>query len=129
MWDALRPILAGQHAVRIESRTTGSGIPDVNYNHGWIELKYLEGWPVRPNTPVRIDHYTKEQRAWAVQRTLAGGQVFFLLKVGTMEWLLLQGAVAAQSVGRLPRSELYKKCLARWVRKPKKEELLTWLLP
>lgn len=129
MWEALRPLLGGTHAVRIESRTTGSGTPDVNYNHGWVELKYLKQWPVRPATKVRIDHYTKEQRSWAIQRTQAGGKVFLLLKVGPSEWLLFQGAVAAQFLGHVCRQDLYTRVLARWLRQPRKAELAAWLLP
>lgn len=127
-WESLRPLLSGHHAVRIESGMTGSGIPDVNYSVGWIELKYLPEWPVRPTTKVRVGHYTKEQRAWATQRAKAGGRVFFLLKVGEREWLLLAGEVAARYVGKLTRTELYGKCVARWLRLPRKEELLKWLL-
>lgn len=127
MWDALRAELRGLHPVRIESRAIGMGTPDVNYAHGWIELKYLRSWPKRPETRVRIEHYTKEQRSWAVQRTQAGGRVFLLLKVGENEWLLLHGAVAARSVGQVNRADLYKLTMARWTRKPKATELRPWL--
>ncbi len=129
MWDAIRPQMVGWHAVRIESRVTGSGTPDVNYNHGWIELKYKAAWPKREATPLRIEHYTREQRAWAQQRTAAGGRVFLLLKVGEHEWLLFRGATAAEYVGTSPRVELYRTSLARWARLPKQTELASWLLP
>lgn len=128
MWDALSPLMKGTHAVRIESRVTGSGTPDVNYAWGWIELKYLPKWPVRPTTPVRVKHYTKEQRSWAIERTQAGGRVFLLLKVGEPEWLLFRGSLAAQHLGHVPRAELYRLTVARWLRRPRSEELLRWLM-
>ena len=41
------------------------GIPDVNFLidgiEGWIELKYREKFPVRTNTPIRLQHFTKEK--------------------------------------------------------------------
>lgn len=128
MWAALRPLLKGTHPRRIENRIMADE-PDVNYSQGWIELKYKHGWPKREDTKLEVAHFTAGQRAWATQRTIAGGRVFLLLKVGESEWILFQGAVAAKFVGRVPRSKLYTVCLARWVRKPKKEELLKWLLP
>ena len=56
------------------------GTPDVSYVEGWIELKQLDAWPAREDTPVRIEHYTPQQRirvAWipperAVQRRVSG---------------------------------------------------------
>lgn len=121
MWDALRPLLKGLDPVRIESPIT-PGIPDVNTRLGWIELKYAERWPAR-NGPLRIDHFTSEQRAFLVRRRRAGGNAKLLLKVGESEWLLFDGTVAAVYLGREPRERLYEIVLARWTRKPKLEEL------
>lgn len=128
MWDATRPLLSGLHPVRIESLIT-PGNPDVNYSIGWMELKNIEDWPVRPATPVRVDHYTQEQRTWMLQRKAAGGRVFLLLRIEkTREWLLFDGRAAARSVGLVPRLTLYKHSLARWTRKPKKAEIQRWLI-
>lgn len=63
-----------------------SGIPDLSYSgggvHGWIELKWLEAWPKRAMTPVRLPHYTKEQRHFLLSRGRAGGRCWLLLRVG-----------------------------------------------
>ena len=128
MWDALRPILRKLDPVRIESPRTGSGTPDVNYTHGWIELKYMPKWPPRGG-PLRVRHFTKEQRAWHLRRRRAGGRSFVLLKVGATEWLLFDGAVAAVLLGGAERERLYEVCVCRWTRLPKREEMCTWLLP
>lgn len=125
MWAALRPLLKGLDPVRIESPMT-LGVPDVNYTFGWIELKYKEKWPARGG-PLKLEHYTKEQKIWAVRRAKAGGRIFLLLKVGAMEWLLFRGEVAAEVLGKLSREELYRNVEARWVRAPKAAELLTHL--
>ena len=102
------------------------GNPDVNYTLGWIELKYAKEWPKRGG-PLRIPHFTQEQRGWLIRRCAAGGRAYLLLKVGDDEWLLFKGSIAAQVVGHYVRDELYQACMARWTRKPKKEEIQTWL--
>lgn len=121
MWEALRPLLKGLDPVRIESPIT-PGIPDVNVTPGWIELKFAERWPPRGG-PLRLDHFTTEQRAFLVRRRRAGGKAWLLLKVGESEWLLFDGTVAAVYLGREPRERLYEMVLARWTRKPLKEEI------
>lgn len=125
MWRALRPKIRRLDPVRIESPIT-PGVPDVNYANGWIELKWVARWPPREG-PLRVDHFTQEQRAWLRRRKRAGGRVFLLLKVGTQEWLLFDGAIAAVCIGRSTREQLYEACLARWTRLPKTEELYKWL--
>jgi len=125
MWKSIRPVLKPLDPVRIESPIV-PGIPDVNYNLGWIELKYMPRWPVKGG-PLRIDHYTKEQRDWAIQRKRAGGKVFLLLKVGRNEWLLFDGVVAALSIGKLNREQLYNAVIARWTRTPRTAEILPCL--
>lgn len=131
MWEALRPILAPVHPVRVENRVE-SGTPDVNYLDGWIELKYIKNWPKKPEDPVRIAHFTPQQRTWLTLRNLRGGKAFLLLKVGESEWVLFQGSVAAQMIGGnnrpgLCRDELCRTAVARWMRKPRTQELLKWL--
>lgn len=121
MWESLRPLLSGLDPVRIESPIT-PGVPDVNWAKGWIELKYADRWPARGG-PLRIDHFTTEQRAWLTKRNAAGGNAKLLLKVGLHEWLLFNGTIAAIYLGKEPQERLYEVVIARWVRKPKKEEL------
>lgn len=113
LWSLLKSKI-GQygHLVRIENLTE-LGTPDVEGSIGgvgfWIELKEIAGWPVKPETPVRIPHYRKEQRLWIRARTRAGGRVFLLLRVGKhprARYLLFSGAFAWEHVGKVPRSEL-----------------------
>lgn len=127
MWEAIRPAFAGLHAVRIESGAIAEGTPDVNLVSGWMELKYIDAWPVRPSTPVRVDHFRTEQRAWLKARYAAGGRTWVLLKIGENDWLLFDGFKAACRLGYLDTAETKALALARWTRKPKKLEIQKWL--
>ena len=85
------------HAISVENGT-GIGTPDVNYVNGWLELKSIDSWPARPETPLRIEHFSQEQRIWLLQRCKAGGEAWLLLKVSD-DWLLFDGEMAAALVG------------------------------
>lgn len=126
MWDSLRPVIRSLDPVRVENPIV-PGTPDVNYNHGWVELKFAERWPPRGG-PLRVDHFTRQQRTWLTRRRKAGGRAFLLLKVGETEWLLFDGAVAAAMLGQVPRERLYEVCVARWTRLPRTEEICKCLL-
>jgi len=125
MWDALRPLLKGLDPVRVEN-PVGPGTPDVNYTGGWIELKYADRWPPQGG-PLRVDHFTKGQRAWIVRRRKAGGRAWVLLKVGEAEWLLFEGITAALYLGDSTRERLYEIAAARWTRRPEKQEICSCL--
>lgn len=102
------------------------GTPDVNYIGGWIELKWLRRWPTRADTLVAIDHYTKQQRAWARRRIRRGGTCWWMLQVGR-EWLLLDGAVAAAYVGEVNRQQLVDLADRYWPNGLRDAELVEWL--
>jgi hypothetical protein len=104
---ALRPLDG-----RSVENGVGAGTPDVNYADGWIELKSLEAWPVKGG-PLRVPHFTPQQKAWLVRRHKAGGAIWMLLKVGT-EWLLLEGKDAAFLVGKSTREELIEAAVYTW---------------
>lgn len=118
LWSALRSKIGRfGHLVRIENLTE-KGTPDVEGSiRGvgfWIELKEIPAWPIRPETPVRIPHYKPEQRLWIRARTLAGGRVFLLLRVGkhpAARYLLFGGGYAWERVGNVSRAELERGAL------------------
>jgi hypothetical protein len=60
---------------RIETGSTGRGIPDVNYCHQggefWVELKIVKG---------RSIDLSPEQVAWHFRRTRAGGKTFIIAR-------------------------------------------------
>ena len=102
--------LASLNAIAVENPAL-PGTPDVNYVEGWIELKWLRGWPARDDTVIRFDHYTTQQKVWAFRRRRVGGQCWFLMQC-RREWILLDGAVAAFVVNRSTKKELIEHAVA-----------------
>lgn len=92
------------------------GLPDLSYGgygaNGWIELKWLPEWPKRDSTIVKIEHYTKEQRFWLLQRGRTGGRCWLLLRVDREH--LLFDHEAAQKVGLVTRAELSALAMVHW---------------
>lgn len=86
------------HAVAVENPAL-PGTPDVNYNKGWIELKELRAWPIRPQTIVKIKHFTPEQRLWIRERSRAHGNIYLILKVRST-WLILPGLWSSYYLGK-----------------------------
>lgn len=112
MWPYVRKALRGLDPVRVEN-SANLGTPDVNYTAGWVELKYISEWPKRPETVVRADHFTPQQRTWLTRRVRSGGRAFMLLRVG-VDWLLFRGDVAATIVGQHPKKTLFATALRTW---------------
>jgi hypothetical protein len=114
MWDGLRPRLQalGLHPVRVEN-TLGEGTPDVNYISGWVELKWLEAWPARASTLVRLRKLEERpaQVNFLTERWRLGGQSWLMLRVGREALLFSGWSARAVRAGRL-REEL--EALAIW---------------
>lgn len=107
------------------------GTPDVNFVEGWIELKSIPAWPVRGKTPVRIDHWTPEQRVWHIRRSRAGGNSYVLLEsVASSNLLLFRSADAVRILGLATLSELRAVAIAEWHgRRAMSAELSSKVLP
>lgn len=107
-WSTLRDNI-GTHweAERIENRLN-TGTPDVAYSmrgvHGWIELKFIPEAPKRSDKPLKIDHFTPDQRNWLEKHGKRGGRCFVLLQVGD-EWLMFDHT-AVREVGFVPMARL-----------------------
>lgn len=118
-------LLTNLDAIAVENPAL-PGTPDVNYAEGWIELKWLRNWPKQEETIVTLDHYTQQQRVFAVKRRMRKGQCFFLLQC-KREWLLLDGAIAAKVVNFSTRQQLIENCVKYWPQGINKEELIECL--
>ena len=76
---------------------TGAGVLDTYYRlthprtgahgAGWIESKYLDEWPARTSTPVRL-LLRKEQIIWAEEWSTAGERVVLYLRAPDAHILL-----------------------------------------
>ena len=86
------------------------GIPDCCYamedlpGAGFIEFKYLKDYPKRLKTPVRIDHFTPQQRAWMQMYGPFIQRVFLLLQISTT--FLLFPWTTIKPIGNLNRVDL-----------------------
>lgn len=89
LWASLKRGVGGTpglHMERIENGSVNKGTPDVELclrgRCAWVELKYLEGAPKKPSTPVRIPHFTAEQKLWLRKRGICGGLAWLFVQVG-----------------------------------------------
>lgn len=99
----LRPL----HAVSIESPRE-AGVPDINFSHGWIELKHNDEWPARHSTVIQPSHFTSAQRDWLETRCRTGGNAWLLFRIA-QEWFLVWGSIAAMFVGKVWTSQEFMK--------------------
>lgn len=116
---------AGQDATSVENPAY-PGTPDIQFIDGWIECKYLEDWPARSETTVRIEHFTPQQRVWLLRRWtvckklgVEHGVGWLLLYVAkTKEHLLFDGETAALHVAKegTNREKLYELAIIRTAR-------------
>lgn len=104
-------ILKHRHARSVENRC-GSGTPDVNYADGWIELKMLKKWPAREHTPVKIRHFTPQQKIWISDRWEAGGAVYLLIQVN--KTFLLYNGCDVQEIGSVTRERMIELAARQW---------------
>ena len=122
--------LKGYHPISVENLVY-PGTPDINCTLGWIELKQVGAWPKRANTPLRVPHFTQQQRVWlrerhdaSVDRALPGA---YVLIVVDKDWILLPGYYASLHLGDLLKQQLLQEL--HWTStKEMKEGLVKCLL-
>lgn len=118
----IRKILAPLDAMRVENPCL-PGTPDIEFIGGWVELKKLDEWPKRATTPVRLPHFTPQQRLWLTRRTEKGGLSLLLLQV-SREYLLLYGDQAATLIGQANQAELREAAIEVFNHRTLKSDLL-----
>lgn len=115
LWSYLRDGVGGLwDAERIENRLN-SGVPDVTYStdhHGWVELKFLPKPPKKPDSIMRIDHFTPEQRNWITRHGRRGGHCFVFLQVDRA--YMLFGWESVPEIGRVTYEKHREIALAVW---------------
>lgn len=87
-WNVVRKALRGTCDLQRIENVVVRGMPDVNVCvracgcEAWIELKDIERWPKKPDTPVlHRDHYTLDQAFWLHERWLLAKNTFLFLRV------------------------------------------------
>lgn len=125
-WNYLRNGLKGKWVAERIENSAKSGTPDVAYSannvHGWIELKHRPTWPKRSKTPVRLHHFTNQQRIFLTKHGKAGGHCFLFLKV-EKDYLLFHN-VDFFKIGVLSKQELCDYATWLWHRRISFDELL-----
>lgn len=119
--DLVEPLIP----IRIENLLPPSGCPDcvLSKNGAWVEFKWAKQWPKRKG-PLRIKHYTEEQRLWARIHLGRGGKCFLILFV-KQEWFIFDAQNEFYyKVGNLTREELTKHASFYFKKKPSTEQLL-----
>ena len=96
----------GWDAFSVENKC-GLGTPDVNYLHGWLELKWLRAYPKRESTIVTFDHWSQDQANFLMRRHAAGGNAHLLIKC-RREWLLYEAQPAADYINATTREQLWR---------------------
>lgn len=85
LWNTMRTHMKPLGVVERVENSAGAGTPDVTYClagvSGWVELKALDDWPVRPATTISIPKLKKEQVEWLSRWHKAGGRAYMLLQV------------------------------------------------
>lgn len=117
-------VLKPLHGISVENRVL-PGTSDVNYVEGWIELKWIRNFPKKPDSIVRIKHYTNQQKLFIRKRHLSGGKAFLLLQV-KREWFLFTHP-ATMEVGKLTRQGLIDSCFKYWNNGLNEEEFIKCL--
>jgi len=119
LWHKLRKNMVPKHwdeATRHEDKLS-KGIADVSFcqsgDHGWMELKHIDLWPIRASTIVRIPHYHDYQRNFLRDKGSAAGNTWLFLQVDR-DHLLFHWS-AAQAVGTLTTSELEAHAYRTWI--------------
>jgi penicillin-binding protein-related factor A (putative recombinase) len=113
--------LAGQRPdlMRVENATQ-SGTPDVNGCwqgvEFWVELKKVPR-PRNARTPVRVPHFTPQQRAWLKTRTRHGGRAFVLIQIGRAYFL--HGPEDVDQIGNMTIHQHHQQARLAWSQKEK----------
>jgi len=89
-----------------------AGIPDVvcsiNDTHHFIELKCVPSFPKRENTPIRLPHFTSDQKWWLKQHGEAGKYCYVFVKVEKEYYLFRWGNVSG--LGEWNKKEMHENC-------------------
>lgn len=94
------------------------GIPDLSYGargiNGWIELKRVLSWPKRPDTIVKMEHFTANQVNWLRRRGKKAGHCYLLIQVAA-EYFVFSFHEARRVRAGITRQEFSELCILHMV--------------
>lgn len=68
------------------------GVPDTSYGYkgvnGWIEFKSIAKWPSKATSPLKLPHFTGEQRMWLHRRGRKAGNCWLVAEIGEHVFLV-----------------------------------------
>jgi hypothetical protein len=99
---------------RLESPLTNQGISDwmMSFRLGprvLVEAKHMVAWPKRPETPINLRHYTKEQQRFLYSHGKASGRAFTILQIE--KDIMVFSWRQAYQIDRKTQGELLKSCV------------------
>jgi len=116
LWELLRGkwgVIPGVRIMRVENPCL-PGTPDVcvgfNGKCAWIELKMIESFPKRASTPVRIDHFTSQQKLWLNEWGGIKIPVFVIIRVVSTGYYVFEWRAATQ-ICEMTRSQWEEKAV------------------
>lgn len=131
LWNTISKNMKGKwEADRVENSVL-LGMPDVYFTMietgkmGWVELKYKSEWPKKLSTPLRVDHYTSQQKNWIKRHGELGANVFLLIQVGPLYFLY--DWENALNVGNMTFSEMELTAECTWTNRIDYEQLAYFL--
>ncbi len=102
----------------IETGGTGQGVPDSYFSlpkvGGWIEFKFHNLWPKKPDTIVRIKNYKRfiNQRNWIWKHGQLTGSTFFFIKI-EKDYLLFDYK-GTMELNNLTKKGMFRYCIGHW---------------
>lgn len=102
LWELLKKHWAripGLRIMRVENPCL-PGTPDVcvgfNGKCAWIELKMIAAFPKRDSTPVRIEHFTSQQKLWLKEWGEIKIPAFVIIRVVSTGYYVFEWRAATQ---------------------------------
>jgi len=121
LWQLIKPVESYGHIERVEV-TMPIGMSDTFYKindiPGWCELKYVREYPKRISTPIRVNHFTEDQKRFLGRMIRHGYKARVLVMVE--DDLYLFGSPALFSVGKMQRDVMHDNALVNVRRGDKK---------
>lgn len=106
-----------------------NGVPDVNFNGGWIECKSELSWPKNPLAIMKFHHpVTVGQKVWMRRRIRRDGRCFLAAKVAS-DWFFWDLRIFdLDKFNTMTKAEMFASCGLHYKIKIDEKELIAFLM-